>query len=214
MSKIIIQSRGNRAMRVIFLNFVLLAVVLLKAVPVVGAEPVAAKKAENNVGQTSPNAALKATQSSVKTVRVHGVAFSVEYPERLRLNGERKNAWGTRYIAPSGSANWFHVSIPVVSADQDVASELKSVFLLFNAKNCTVEEVHLWDGANKIGQFRLLKLTGDNSTEVTSANKFVLPPGIKIKNSLGVSVGVSFGSTGVSGGMGEMIFTSVGAEYY
>ncbi len=215
MLKLTTQSRDSSAMKMFFLLFILLIVASLESVSARAAEPkvavtqkVGEKEAMSSSGSTSTVVRV------VKTARVHGTAFSPEYPERLRLNGERKNAWGTRYIAPAGSVNWFHVSIPVVSEREDAAVPLKSIFLLFNAKNCTVEEVHLWDGANKIGQFTRLKLSGDNSGGVTAANKFVLPPGVKITSSLGVSVGVSFDSKGGPGGMGELILTSVGAEYY
>jgi hypothetical protein len=198
----------------------LLGALVFYARPSLAADP---KPANKKPAVTSANAAASESPAKVdeassslgsRVVKVHGVAFSPEYPERLRTNGNSniKNAWGARYVGPIGSANWFHASVPI-TAESGASIVLSRVSLLFNTKGATLVEVHLWDGANKIGEFKNLALTGDHTEAVTATNTFRLPPGINIKNSLGVSLGVSFDKKDGRGNMPEFIVSSLSAVY-
>lgn len=168
-----------------------------------------ANKSGMTIETKAPSGAI-----AIKTTRIQGLDFYPEYPERLLDKGVIKSAWGTRFFAKEGAINWFHASIPLFVDSVNGNIELKSIYLLFFASNSTVEEVHVWDGATKIGSFTKLHLTGDYTSKVRAENSFVLPPGTHIRNSLAISVGVSFGipdkNPQASGGL---TLVSAGAAY-
>jgi hypothetical protein len=143
---------------------------------------------------------------------IHGNIVEVQFPERVN---QRKFDWGTLYTSRGSPAeNWFHFPIPTPVIVDDQRPPLSKVFVFYNARSAAITEVGIRDGSKDVKKFIDLNLSGDHSSNVDSANSWVIDPPTTIFFGLGISLKANIASphpdTPQNSGI---IFTTAGADF-
>jgi len=141
-----------------------------------------------------------------EAVWVHGNAVKAEHPDSL-VRSERKG-WGVTFTAKAGTTHWFHVSIPAPVVVEDVRPVLSKTFVLYDAEDAEITDLHLYDGKNRILSRDGLALSGLHGGTLDASNSWLVYPHPTIYSGLGISVGVRF-----SGHQSSITFASAGADF-
>lgn len=159
------------------------------------------------------------TRGGVAPIWTHGTVVNAEYPQRLEsIPGVGRYAyrrgWGTYFRQRPNSDNWFHFPITSPITLDDVRPLLVKVFVLYNAQNVQVTNIHIWDGRRLVKEFNDLSLTGDHSGDIDSSNSWTIDPPAQIAFGLGISVGARF----LPGDLdmpqaSEILFTTAGGDF-
>ena len=120
---------------------------------------------------------------------VHGSALNCESPVNMNLVGH--NGWGAEMSAKPGKSSWFHIAIPTPVIVADVRAQFSKFFLLFEASGGRIQEVHIYDGAFKIQEFKDLNRAGPHRLGLDGANTFVL----SAPHSVAFGIGITFSFT-------------------
>ena len=103
---------------------------------------------------------------------VHGNALTVESPENLIRIGHF--GWGADMQIAPGKSSWFHVPLPTPVIPNGTQSSLLRVFLMFEAEQGSIRNVHVYDGSVKVQAFDDLNLKGKHQFAIDSVNTFNL----------------------------------------
>src|SRR6185503_5202732 len=97
---------------------------------------------------------------SVSTSWIHGNALTIESPVDYAPNGQERarliltptgpGAWVS--CESGGMISWLHLPIPTVNVSISQL-ELVRVFLLFHTWNSSIQNVHVYDGYQKMEEF-------------------------------------------------------------
>ncbi len=149
------------------------------------------------------------------TLTANGNAFMPENTMQLSVDGIRHNGWGVSYVAPAGTATWFHAPLQTTAMSEKQRLQVKTVYVLFKSKQSVITDIQLWDGALLLQTISRLQLAGNHSVKISDQNQFAIQVPYPITFGLGISVGVTFGNDGTQGGrqVGEMMFTGAGVGY-
>jgi hypothetical protein len=158
----------------------------------------------------------------------HGTAFAPpEHPSQGLENVDNvpytdvlglRWGGGAVWVGDSGSASWFHVSVPTPAIVDGTAARLNRVFILFSTGEGlsgqglggpTVTDVHVWDGGSRIQQFGNVQGWGDRRGTLDMNNTFVLGSSPVIRFGVGISVRVQFETIGDQ----RIEFAGAGAEF-
>ena len=110
----------------------------------------------------------------------------MENPENLKRSGHF--GWGADMQIAPGKDSWFHVPLPTPVIPMNTQSSLVRVFLMFEAEQGSIRNVHIYDGSAKVQEFNNLDLTGNHRSAIDNVNTFNLanPHGMLF------GIGVSF----------------------
>ena len=103
---------------------------------------------------------------------VHGNALTVENPENLKRIGHY--GWGADMQIAPGKESWFHVPLPTPVIPMNTQSSLVRVFLMFEAEQGSIRNVHIYDGPAKVQEFNDLHLRGNHMSAPDGVNTFNL----------------------------------------
>jgi hypothetical protein len=103
---------------------------------------------------------------------VHGNALTVENPENLKRIGHF--GWGADMQIAPGKECWFHIPLPTPVIPNGTQSSLIRVFLMFEAEQGSIRNVHIYDGSSKVQEFNGLNLTGEHRVAINGVNTFNL----------------------------------------
>jgi hypothetical protein len=141
---------------------------------------------------------------------------------------------GTGSTAPQNSDTWFHIPVPTVSwlpttvgGGPSGRAFLDNFCVLFRAENCSVTEIHVWDGGQKrLAEIVDLQMTGDwtaygasrTSGGVTMKNLFTIrEQGLSARTvrhamlfGLGISLKVNFNGPHPR----RIVFLGAGASWH
>ena len=113
---------------------------------------------------------------SISSSWIHGNALTIESPIMFEFNynTEKMEEIGRFVLTPSGpgtwvdaerggEVSWFHLPIPTINANVSPVKryELLRVFLLFWCEHAHIREVHVYDGSDKIQEFKVASLQGN-----------------------------------------------------
>jgi hypothetical protein len=122
--------------------------------------------------------------------------------------------WGTRvtFEGVGAAVSWFHLPISTVNVRVDPFErfELRRVFLLFECPNASVNNVHVYDGSQKIQEYNELGLTGNYYLVKRPRNTFELNKPHQVKAGIGLSFYCIFAA---GRDPGELTVVAAGAEF-
>jgi hypothetical protein len=140
---------------------------------------------------------------------VHGTIVEAEFPV---LSTVRKG-WGTVFTGRGSTKNWFHIPFTTPIILDDVRPPIVKVFVLYNATNARIANLHIYDGAKKVRFFDGLNLSGNHSNGLDASNNWAITPPVTISFGLGISVGVDFLEPPSADTSAKILFTSAGADF-
>jgi hypothetical protein len=133
---------------------------------------------------------------SVCSSWIHGNAIMLESPLHFNPEGEQNGrlvltpfGWGAEVSVEGHPAvSWVHLPIPTVNwlVGRFERLELVRVFLLFECSNATVEDVHIYDGHEKVAEFNGQARQGRFLTKGVQ-NTFELKKPHRMKTGVGLS---------------------------
>lgn len=163
---------------------------------------------------------------SISSSWVHGNALRIESPFHFNPRGEQNGqliltpfGWGAE-VSNEGHpvVSWMHLPIPTINGRINrFEFELLRVFLLFQCSDASIENVHIYDGHEKVQEFNDLSLEGGFLAK-SSRNTFELKKRHQVKR--GISLSFFFKArilTGTGGGgavpPGKLLVAAAGAEF-
>jgi len=102
----------------------------------------------------------------------HGNSVVVENPAHLTSLGHF--GWGTDVRVAPGKDSWFHIPIPTPVITNGVRTKIQKLFLLFDAENGSIRNVHIYDGPGKVQEYNGLMLEGNHFGGIDAVNTFNL----------------------------------------
>jgi hypothetical protein len=140
------------------------------------------------------------------TMWVHGSIVQIESEEEEVL----RTGYGTKVTLATAFnvLHWFHFAITTPVILDDIRPVLKKVFVFYKTTNCSITDIHIYDGPNLVKTIEGLNLGGDHSTVIDTSNSWIIDPAFTIKYGLGISIHVGF-----SDHFGEILFTAAGANF-
>jgi hypothetical protein len=118
--------------------------------------------------------------------------------------------WGKAWRGRANTFNFFHVSIPAPTTIGTVRPQLDKVYVFFDiGTTARVENIHVWDGPNRIFVRDGLAVTGNRISSIQwESNAWDIPNNPPVWYGLGISVGVRF--PGVDA---NVTFSTAGADF-
>lgn len=149
---------------------------------------------------------------SLNAVWVHGNVAEAEAPWNLESTAVR--GWGIFFTGKENSFNWFHIPISTPVITESTRVRLEKFFLRFKTfGDCTINNIHVWDGNTRIIAKDGLSLSGDHlSTYELGINAFDVSPLIGMSTGMEIAVGVKFGVK--SPGSPKIQFSTAGADFH
>ena len=89
-------------------------------------------------------------------------------------------------VAP-GKVSWFHAALPTPVIIDGVRAKLTRVFLMFEAEQGSIRDVHVYDGSSKVQEFSGLNLSGEHRISLDGVNTFNLTAPHTVRFGIGVS---------------------------
>ena len=137
---------------------------------------------------------------SISSSWIHGNALTIESPIMFEFNydTEKMEEIGRFVLTPSGpgawvdaerggEVSWFHLPIPTINANVAVERyKLLHVFLLFWCEHAHIREVHVYDGSDKINEFKGVSLQGNYLVKLKK-NTFHFVEPHQVKSGISIS---------------------------
>lgn len=123
-----------------------------------------------------------ATQHSFWT---HGTALTVESSENII--GNRYYGWGADMDIIPGKSSWFHIPLSSPQKLNNDSVRLLRTYLFFNAFNCSIRNVHIYDGSAIVQEYNELFLEDEHRLAKDSWNTFNLTKEHTINTGIGIS---------------------------
>ena len=105
---------------------------------------------------------------------IHGNAVQVENPENLQRMGHF--GWGADMDFIDSTGTWLHVPLPTPVIVGGVRTTIDTIFLMFKSEHCQIQQIHVYDGASKVGGVNQALLTGDHLTGLDGWNTHHIVP--------------------------------------
>ncbi len=102
----------------------------------------------------------------------HGNNLTVESPENLDSVGHY--GWGGDMLIKPGKSSWFHIPIPTPVIVNGNRSLLQRVFIMFQCTQCSIRNLHVYDGSSKVQEFNNLMYDGEHRTSLDTQNTYNL----------------------------------------
>ena len=142
----------------------------------------------------------------------HGNALVVESPENLSSPGNY--GWGADVDIKPGKSSWFHIPLSSPQMLNSNSVRLLRAYLFFDAFNCSIRNVHLYDGSINVHNYDNLFLENDHRQKKDTLNTFILPHEHTVKTGIGISF-FCIASIGFDSQIPtpRLIISSAGADY-
>ena len=146
------------------------------------------------------------------SVWTHGNALVVESPESLSSPGNY--GWGADVDIKPGKSSWFHIPLSSPQMLNSQPARLVRAYLFFNAFNCSIRNIHIYDGSFKVHSYDNLFLENDHRHNKDPENTFILPQEHTVKTGIGISF-FCIASIGFDSQIPtpRLIIASAGADY-
>ena len=102
----------------------------------------------------------------------HGNAVTTQNPDNFV--SIKPMGWGTDFEFIPGRESWMHIPVPTPVVVKGVRAKVQTFFLLFNSDSAFLREVHIWDGQNRVEQFKAGGSWGKHAGGLDSQNTFTL----------------------------------------
>jgi len=118
--------------------------------------------------------------------------------------------WGKAWRGRANTFNFFHVSIPTPTFIGTVRPQLDKVYVFFDAvAPARVENIHVWDGPNRIWVRDGLAVSGNRLGGVQwDQNAWDIANNPQLNYGVGISIGVRF-----VGADANVTFSTAGADF-
>ena len=142
----------------------------------------------------------------------HGNALTIESPENISAPG--RYGWGADIDMIPGKSSWFHIPLSSPQTINGSNARLSKLYLFFNAFNCSIRDVHIYDGSVKVHEFGGFFLEEEHRIVKDTVNTFILPKEHVVQTAIGISF-FCIASIGFDSPIAtpRLIVASAGADY-
>lgn len=116
----------------------------------------------------------------------HGTALTVESPENVSYIGYF--GWGADMDINPGKSSWFHIPLTSPQMLNSDTVRILRTYLFFNAFNCSIRNVHVYDGSMIIHEYNDLSLNGEHRIKKDNSNTFNLLREHTMHSGIGISL--------------------------
>jgi len=116
-------------------------------------------------------------------------------------------------VSTRGTPQAFYIPITIPVVLDGHRPQLGKILIFYQASNCFIKSIEVWDGARSVLIIDGLNLTGDHSSNMDASNNWVIEPAEPIMLGLGIFVNTLFTPGNFFSSSSVLRFTSAGADF-